>query len=124
MFQAKLFCFSAYLGVVRGGGGVCPNGLVHYLLMRFFTLGGSKVEVSEAYFFDIVTIQNDHPTYTAFLGQYLCVFHDILGNGSRGGGVSPRIGTRCNYVVFYPGLLEHYIKKNDFKKLHLWICVG
>ena len=30
--------------------------------MQFFTLSSSKIEVSETYFFDIVT-QNDHPTY-------------------------------------------------------------
>ena len=28
-----------------------PKGLVHNLLMRFFTLGSSKTEVSETYFF-------------------------------------------------------------------------
>ena len=32
------------------------NGLVHNLLMQFFTLGSSKVEVFETCFFDIVTI--------------------------------------------------------------------
>ena len=31
-----------------------PKGLVHNLLMRFFTLGRSKIEVFETYFFDIV----------------------------------------------------------------------
>ena len=29
-------------------------GLVHNLLMQFFTLGSSKIEVSETYVFDIV----------------------------------------------------------------------
>ena len=37
------------------------NGLVkepvHNLLIQFFTLGSSKIEVFETYFFDIVTIQ-------------------------------------------------------------------
>ena len=37
-----------------GGGGGSPKGLVHNLLMRFFTLGSSKIEVSETYFFDTV----------------------------------------------------------------------
>ena len=36
------------------GGGGSPKGLVHNLLMQFFTLGSSKIEVSETYFFDIV----------------------------------------------------------------------
>ena len=34
---------------VRGGGS--PKGLVHNLLMQFFTLGSSKIEVFETYFF-------------------------------------------------------------------------
>ena len=35
-----------------GGGGVCPKRVVHKLLTQFFTLGSSKIEVSETYFFD------------------------------------------------------------------------
>ena len=34
-----------------GGGGLRP---VHNLLMQFFTLDSSKIEVFETYFFDIV----------------------------------------------------------------------
>ena len=47
-------CFSPYLGIGRTGGGG-PKGLVHNLLMHFFTLGSSKIEVFETCFFDIVT---------------------------------------------------------------------
>ena len=36
------------------GWGRSPKGLVHNLLMQFFTMGSSKIEVSETYFFDIV----------------------------------------------------------------------
>ena len=39
-----------------GGGGGAPNGLVHNLLMRFFTPGSSKIEVSTTYFLDTVVI--------------------------------------------------------------------
>ena len=46
-------CFSLYLGIGRRGGG-SPKGLVHNLLMQFFTLGSSEIEVFETYFFDIV----------------------------------------------------------------------
>ena len=47
-------CFSTYLGIECGGGG-SPKGLVHNLLMQFFTLGSSKIEDSKTYFFcDIV----------------------------------------------------------------------
>ena len=37
-----------------GGGGGAPKGLVHNLLMRFFTPDSSKMEVFETCFFDIV----------------------------------------------------------------------
>ena len=36
------------------GGGGSPKGLVHNLLMQFFTLGSSKIEVFETCFFDTV----------------------------------------------------------------------
>ena len=39
----------------RGGGGA-PKGLVRNLLMRFFTPGSSKIEVSKTYFFDTVVM--------------------------------------------------------------------
>ena len=38
-----------------GGGGGSPKGLVHNLLMQFFTLESSKMEVFKTCFFDIVT---------------------------------------------------------------------
>ena len=48
-------CFSPYLGIrSRGGGGGSPKGLVHNLLMQFFTLGSSKIEVFKTGFYDIV----------------------------------------------------------------------
>ena len=33
----------------RGGGGGVPKGLVHNLLMLFFTLGSSKMEVFKTF---------------------------------------------------------------------------
>ena len=39
---------------VRGGGGGSAKGLAHNLLMQFFTLGSSKIEVFKTYFYDIV----------------------------------------------------------------------
>ena len=52
-----------------------PKGLVRNLHMQFFTLGSSKIEVSETCFFDIVTTQNDHPTYLKhFLGRTYVFF--------------------------------------------------
>ena len=35
-------------------GGGSPKGLVHNLLMQFFTRGSSKIEVFETYFSDFV----------------------------------------------------------------------
>ena len=45
-----IFALSGY--EVRGGGGGSPKGLVHNLLIQFFTLGGSKIKVFETFFFD------------------------------------------------------------------------
>ena len=53
MLWAIFMCFSPYLGIGRGGGGA-PKGLVHNLLMQIFTLGSSKIEVFETYFFNTV----------------------------------------------------------------------
>ena len=53
MFQAVFSCFSPYLGTRAGGGGGVQTGLVHNLLVQFFTPGSSKLEVFETYFFDI-----------------------------------------------------------------------
>ena len=60
--------FTLFGDWVWAGG--LPNGLVHNLLMQFFTLAmqfftlaSSKIEVSETYFFDILITKNDHPRY-------------------------------------------------------------
>ena len=50
MFQAVFVCFLPYLGTGRGGGG-SPKGLVHNLIMQFFSLGSTKMEVSENHLF-------------------------------------------------------------------------
>ena len=47
-------CFSPYLGIGHAGAGGSPKGLVHNLLMQFFTLDSSKIEVFETCFYDIV----------------------------------------------------------------------
>ena len=46
--------FFTILGYWVGGGG-SPKGLVHNLLMQFFTLDSSKIEVFKTFFFDIAT---------------------------------------------------------------------
>ena len=55
MYQAEFMCLSPYLGIgCRGGGGVSNRNGTHNLLMQFFSLYSSKMEVSETYFYDIV----------------------------------------------------------------------
>ena len=47
--------FFTILGYWVGGGGGAPKGLVHNLLMQFFTLDSSKIEVFKTCFSDMVT---------------------------------------------------------------------
>ena len=53
----RIYVVSPYLGIRSGvgGGGGAPKGLVHNLLMQFFTPGSSKIEVFKTGFHDIVT---------------------------------------------------------------------
>ena len=51
-----VFHFIWVLGTRRGGS---PKGLVHNVLIQFFTLGGSKIEVSKIYVFDMLATQNN-----------------------------------------------------------------
>ena len=46
--------FFTLFGYWAGVGGGGQKELVHNLLVVFFTLGSSKIEVSETYVFDIV----------------------------------------------------------------------
>ena len=67
--------------------------MVHNLLMQFFTLGSSKIEVFETYFFDIVTAQYDHPRYVKHVLGRIYVFYILFGywvRGGGGGGGAPR----------------------------------
>ena len=87
-----------------GGGGGAPKGLVHNLLMQFFTPGSSKIEVSETSFFDIVTTQYDHPRYVKHVLGRIYVFFTRFGNQVRGGGGAPK-GLVHNLLMqfFNPG---------------------
>ena len=90
--------------------------MVHNLLMQFFTLDSSKMEVFKTCFFDIVTTQYDHPNYLKHvLGRIWVCFSPYLGIGL--GGVSQGIGTQPAYAVFHPGQLQNGI----FPKLVLLI---
>ena len=48
-----IYVFFTQFGYKVGGGS--PKGLVHNLLMQFFTPRSSKIEVFETCFFDVVT---------------------------------------------------------------------
>ena len=75
----RVHSFSPYLGIGRTGGGGSPKGWVHNLLMQFFTLGSSKIEVFETYFSATVVTQNDHPRYVKHvLGRIYVGFFHIL----------------------------------------------
>ena len=64
---------------------------MHNLLMQFFTLGSSKIEVYETYIFDIVITQNDHPRYVKHvLGRIYFVFTSFGYWVPRGGGGAPK----------------------------------
>ena len=52
---------------------------MHNLLMQFFTLGSSKIEVFETYFFDTMTTQNDHPSYGKHVLGRIYVFFTRFG---------------------------------------------
>ena len=55
------------------------NGPVHNLLLQFFTLGSSKIEVFETCFYDIVTTRYDHPRYVKHVLGRIYVFFDLFG---------------------------------------------
>ena len=70
--------FFTLFGYWVGGGG-SPKGLIHNLLMQFFNLSSLKIEVFETCFFDIVTTQNDHPSYVKHVLGCICVFFTLFG---------------------------------------------
>ena len=94
-------CFPPYLGIEYRDGGLLgvPN-----LLMQFFTPGGSKIEVSESYFFDTMATQNDHPTYVKDGLGCMYVFSTLFGHWVLGGRRSPK-GLVPNLLMqfFTPG---------------------
>ena len=55
------------------------KGLGHNLLMQFFTLGSSKIEISQTDFFDILTIHNDQMSYVKHVLDPLHVFFTLFG---------------------------------------------
>ena len=60
------------------------HGLVHNLLVQFFTLGSPKIKGSDTHFFEIVTTHNDHPSYVRHVLGSNSVFFPLFGC-ARGG---------------------------------------
>ena len=89
------------------------NGPVHNLLMQFFTRDGSKMEVFETSFFDIVTTQNGHPRYVKPVLGRIYVFFTPIGYYVQGGGVLPRDWYTTCLCSFSPCRAQ----KSTFSKL-------
>ena len=63
--------------------------MVHNLLMQFFTLGSSKIEVFETCFFDIVITLNDHPRYVKHVLGCIYMIFTLFGYWVGGVGLRP-----------------------------------
>ena len=59
--------------------GGAPKGWVHNLLLQFFTLDSSKIEVFETCFYDIVTTYNDHSRYVKHVLGRIYMFFTLFG---------------------------------------------
>ena len=90
------YVFSTLLGYWVQMRGI-PKGLVHNLLLQFFTLVTSKIAVFDSYFFHIVTTQNDPATYVKHVSGSIYVFSfTFFGYWLRGGGGGSRdLYTTC-----------------------------
>ena len=87
-----------------------PQGIVHNLLMQFFTLNSSKIEVFETCVYDIVTTQYDHPRYLRHVLGRIYMFFTLFGYW-----VPQGIGTQPAYAIFHYGQL----KSRSFRNLFL-----
>ena len=76
-----LCVFFTLFGCVGGG---TKGSRAHHLLMQFCGLGSSKMEISETFFFDTLTIQNDQISYVKHVLTPLHVFFTLFGCGGGG----------------------------------------
>ena len=58
--------------------------------MQLFTLDSSRMAVFKTCFFDIVTTQNDHPSYLKHILGRIWVYFTLFGYWVGGAGVLPR----------------------------------
>ena len=84
---APFYVFFTLFGCLGGGGGGgLPRGLGRNLLVQFFRLNSSKMEISETDFFDTLTIQNDQISHVKHVLAPFYVFFTLFGCGGGGGG--------------------------------------
>ena len=87
-------CFRPYLRVFHpiwvlgpgGGGGGLPRDGCTTCLCSFSTRTAQKSKFSKLVFFDIVTTQNEHPSYVKHVLGRIYVFFTLFGNQVRGRG--------------------------------------
>ena len=96
----RIRVFFTLFGYWVGGGG-SPKGLVHNLLMQFFPLDSSKMEVFKTCFFDILTTHYDHPSYLKHILGRIWVFFTLFGYWVGGGG-SPKGLVHNLLMQFFP----------------------
>ena len=71
--RGGVYVLHTQLGYLVCGWG-SRNGLVHNLLMHFFTPSTSKIEVSETRSFYILATKNDYPSYVKHVLARIYVF--------------------------------------------------
>ena len=109
-------CFGPYLCVchlilVLGARGGCPKGLVHNLLLQFFTLGSSKIEVFKTDFFNTVIFCNDHPRYVKHVLGRIYVLVILFWYWVRRAGVPTDWYTTC-FCSFSPWAAKNQSLRN------------
>ena len=82
--------------------------------MQLFNPDSSNIEVFETCFFDIVTTQNDHPSYAKHVLGRIYVFFTPFGYQVGGVGVSQGTGAQPAYAVFHPGQVKNRSFRNLF----------
>ena len=97
------------MGIGSGVGG-SPKGLVHNLLMQFFTLCSSKIEVSETHFFDILASQNDHPSYVKHVLGSIFVFFTLNSSKMEVSG-TPFLDIMATHN-YHPSHVKHVLGSN------------